>query len=345
MKKPVKILLPLILIIIAALFIWLAVFRDRTIGDMLVLSGNIEITDANLSFKIQGRLHERLVDEGETVKKGQLIARLDARDEELALKKAQAQLAYSRALLSELETGSRVQEIDDARAALKRALAALQTTRAELERAAADDKRYAELYAEGVISASDYDRFHTLYKTARSTSDEAEARVSSAREQLSLREEGFRKEQIEQARARLAVDLQTLEEARQRLSYTELSAPFDGVVLSKSAESGEYLNPGSPVVTIGDLQHPWIRAYVSETDLGRIKLGQKVEVRTDTWPGKVFNGRVSFISSEAEFTPKIVQTFEERVKLVYRIKINVENPKGEFKPGMPADGYIQFEEK
>jgi len=341
MKKTVKIVVPLATMIILVVII-LAAARDSGTDNMLVLSGNIEVTEARLSFKIPGRLHERLVDEGETIKKNQIAARLDPRDEELLLKKARAQVAYSRAVLNELETGSRVQEIDDARAGFERALAARRTTLSELERAEADDKRYAELYAEGVISASDYDRFHTLYKTARSMHDEAEARLKSAREQLSLREEGFRSEQIAQARARLGVDLQAREEARQRLSYTELTAPFDGLVLSKSAEPGEYLNPGSPVVTIGDLAHPWLRAYVNETDIGHIKHGQKAEVRTDTWPDKVFHGRIGFISSEAEFTPKTVQTFEERVKLVYRVKILLDNPGGELKPGMPADTYIHI---
>ena len=116
---------------------------------------------------------------------------------------------------------------------------------------------------------------------------------------------------------------------------------MDGIILSKSTEPGEYLNPGSPVVTIGDIKRPWVRAYINETDIGRIKLGGTVQVSTDAFPEKRYKGRISFINSQAEFTPKSVQTFEERVKLMFRIKIGVENPDEELKPGMPADGVIE----
>jgi HlyD family secretion protein len=343
MKKPLKIALPLILVAVIAITVSVA-YRDRTDGDELMLSGNIEVTDARLSFKIPGKLEERLVDEGETVTQDQLIARLEPRDEELALARARATLSSSEARLKELETGSRQQEIDDAQAELERALAAESTALSELERAEKDDRRYAKLHDQGVIGAAEYDRFHTLYKTATSRLEESKAWVQRAREQLSLRKEGFRSEQIEQARAQVAIDQEAVNQALQRLDYTQLKAPFNGVVLSKSAEPGEYLNPGSPVVTIGDLKHPWLRAYVSERDLGLVKLGQPAKVTTDTWPDKAFEGRIVFISSEAEFTPKAVQTFEERVKLVYRIKILLDNPDGLLKPGMPADGHISVED-
>jgi HlyD family secretion protein len=133
---------------------------------------------------------------------------------------------------------------------------------------------------------------------------------------------------------------QNLNQAGQQLSYTELYAPMDGVILSRSAEPGEYLNPSTPVVTLGDLEHPWLRAFVSEKNLGRIKLGDRVRVTTDSFPDKSYEGRLTFISSQAEFTPKSVQTFEERVKLMFRVKIQLSNPDKELKPGMPADGVL-----
>jgi HlyD family secretion protein len=120
---------------------------------------------------------------------------------------------------------------------------------------------------------------------------------------------------------------------------------MNAVVLSISAEAGEYLNPATPVLTLGHVAKPWLRAYINETDLGRIKLGQQVEVTTDTFPDKTYPGRVSYISSQAEFTPKTVQTFEERVKLMFRIKVLLDNPDNELKPGMPADGFIEFSER
>ena len=126
------------------------------------------------------------------------------------------------------------------------------------------------------------------------------------------------------------------------LGYTVLRAPFSGVILVRQTELGEVMQPGTPVVTLADLDHVWLRAYVSETDLGKIRWGQSATVTTDTYPGKKYPGRISFISSSAEFTPKSVETHQERVTLVYRIKIDVENPTHELKPGMPADALIQL---
>jgi HlyD family secretion protein len=130
--------------------------------------------------------------------------------------------------------------------------------------------------------------------------------------------------------------------SRIRLAYTVLRAPFTGVVLVRQAELGEVVSPGTPVVTLADLDHLWVRVYVPETDLGKVHWGQFVDVRTDTYPDKIYHGRISFVSSEAEFTPKSVQTEKERVTLVYRVKVDVENPNRDLKPGMPADTVIKL---
>jgi HlyD family secretion protein len=132
----------------------------------------------------------------------------------------------------------------------------------------------------------------------------------------------------------------SLELAETRLGFADLTSPIDGFVLTKSAEAGEVVQVGSTVFTVADLRDIWLTAYINERDLGRVKLNQQVDVKTDTYPNKIYKGRISFISNEAEFTPKQIQTTEERVKLVYRIKIQVDNPNLELKPGMPADGYI-----
>lgn len=132
-----------------------------------------------------------------------------------------------------------------------------------------------------------------------------------------------------------------MELARTRLSYATVASPLSGTVLSKNVEPGDYVAAGTPVVTVGTLADVWLRAYIEETDLGRVKLGQAVDVTADTFPGKKYAGRVSFISPQAEFTPKSVQTRKERVKLVYRIKVDIPNPEMELKPGMPADGTIR----
>ncbi|MGB3225761.1 MAG: efflux RND transporter periplasmic adaptor subunit, partial [Desulforhopalus sp.] len=171
------------------------------------------------------------------------------------------------------------------------------------------------------------------------------AALQQAEAEYALIIAGPRKESSVQGRAKHQIAAETLNQARQQLIYTELFAPMDAVVLSTAAEEGEFLNPASPVLTLGRIDKPWLRAYIHETDLGRIKLGRRVEVTTDTYPGKVYLGRVSYISSQAEFTPKTVQTFEERVKLMYRIKVLLDNPDNELKPGMPADGRIDFSDQ
>ena len=125
-----------------------------------------------------------------------------------------------------------------------------------------------------------------------------------------------------------------------QLNDTTAVSPIAGVVLVKSVDVGEVIAPGTTVVTVGDMEHPWLRAYINEQDLGKVRLGSKAKVTTDAFPGKVYNGKVSFISSDAEFTPKQIQTTEERVKLVYRVKIEIENPNGELKSNMPADAEI-----
>ncbi len=391
MKKRIRIAIPILLLMIG-IGVYFYSSENHKDPNKLIVSGNIEVTDARLSFKIPGRLVVRLVDEGEAVKKGQLLARLDDTDQKLAMAQARANVGYAKAVLAELEAGSRLediqgakaqveqaesvllelesgsrsQEIGDAHAEVKRARASLEGAKSQLELARSDHDRYRKLHKDNVVSVRDYDIYRRRFETALSTYAEAEARLRSAREKLSLRTEGPRKEQIEQARAalrqaeaayalikagprsetilqaRAKVDVaeETMRQARQQLAYTQLFAPFEGIVLSKAAEPGEYLNRGAPVMTVGDLSRVWLRAYVNETDLGRIKRGLDIEVFTDTYPDKAYKGRISFISSEAEFTPKSVQTSEERVKLMYRIKIELPNPDRELKPGMPADAVI-----
>ncbi|MFB3812607.1 MAG: efflux RND transporter periplasmic adaptor subunit [Terriglobales bacterium] len=290
------------------------------------VSGNVEVTDVEVGFKIAGRMEQRLVDEGEIVHAGQLVGLLDATELSREIDVRQAEVQAALAELAELEAGSRPEEVAQGEAVL--ALA-----NAEQEQAAADFRRTRELYEHGVVSARQFE----VMATGRSVS---EARVREAAERLTLLRKGPRQERIEQARARLARAKQMLALAQTQFTYASVMAPVSGVVLSKNAEAGEYVSPGTPVVTIGDLSSVWLRAYINETDLGRVKIGQPVRVTTDTYPGKIYEGRVSFISSAAEFTPKNVQTDKERVKLVYRVKVDIPNPDMELKPGMPADAEI-----
>ena len=326
----------LILLPVAALLVIGGIVLYRIYGispeepGIIRVSGNIETTDAHVSFQVAGRVAERLVTEGQVVERGELLARLDTSElaQQVAIREAQVQAAQ--ATLAELEAGSREEEVAVARATFERA-------QAEMTQQQRDYQRQKELYEQNAVPRQQYEQAETAYEVAQ-------ARVREAREQLHLVEKGPRQEKIEQARAALEQAKQTLEMDRIRLGYGPLCAPLSGVVLSEHIEAGEYVVPGTPVVTLADLDDIWLRAYVEESDLGRVKLGQEVEVTTDSYPGKVYPGRVSFIASEAEFTPKSVQTREQRVKLVYRIKIDVANPDRELKPGMPADAKIITEE-
>jgi len=299
---------------------------DRPRSGDLVLSGNLEVTDAQLGFKVPGRVAERLVSEGDRVTAGQLIARLDDAEqkEELALRRAE--LAAVEAALAELEAGSRPQEI----AAIE---AALRSAEAERERVRLDYTRSQELRGKEAISDRDFEAAQAQLKVV-------EARAVEAVERVKLIKEGPRAETIRQARARTEQARATVALAATRLENTRLLSPLAGMVLSHNIEPGEFVAAGTPVATVADTAHMWVRAYVNQTDLGRVRLGQKTAVRTDSFPGRDFAGTVGFIASEAEFTPKTVQTPKERVKLVFRLKVDLANPKDELKPGMPADVFI-----
>ena len=303
-------------------------FQSRPVPDSGVLrvSGNIEITDAEVSFKIAGRVVERSASEGESVKAGQPVARLDTSElaQEVALRSAEVRAAE--ASLAELVTGSRPEEIAQSEAVVRR-------MQADVARARADFKRLKKLYEQDNVSGQDYD-------AAKSAVEVTTAKLGEAQEQLRLVQKGPRIEKVERARAQLQQAKEALALAETRLGYATLTSPLTGVVLSHNIEPGEFVAPGTPIVTVGDLAHVWLRAYIDETDLGRVKVGQVVKVTADTYPDKVYEGRVSFIASQAEFTPKSVQTKKERVKLVYRTKITVDNPHMELKAGMPADARI-----
>ncbi len=382
----------LLIVILAGLAVAAVVlFRraNREPADRIAVSGNIELNEVNIAFKTAGRLVERAVDEGDAVKKGMVIARLDRdqllrqRDrEQAALQAALAQVAQARtsiqwqsenlrndvdlrkadlqvsqSRLDELKSGSRPEEIREAKAAAESA-------RIELDRAKKDWDRAQVLYKNDDISTSQYDQYRSRFESASSALKQIE-------ERLKLVEAGPRKETIEGAEAQVqrsraslkAGEANSLEVTRRQqellarraeidrakanialidsqLADTVVASPIDGVVLVKSADVGEILAPGTAIVTVGDIDHPWLRGYINERDLGKVKLGTKVKVTTDSYPGKVYWGRISFISSEAEFTPKQIQTKEERVKLVYRVKIELDNSSHELKSNMPADAEI-----
>ena len=325
-KKRILIVLAVIVIGIAVIAVY-NLKKQKDNGTML-LSGNVEATETNVGFKIPGRVVERLVDEGDRVKAGDLLAKLDSAEVASVVAQGRASMDEAATRLAELSAGSRSQEIEQAKALMS-------AQEAELQKVKKDYERAEILYKNGAISASQFD-------IAKSAYDARTALSRNALEALSLVREGPRKEEIRIAGHRVKQARAALAASEERLKDTTIYAPINGVVLRKHIEAGETVASGTPVVTIGDLEHPWIKVYVKEDRLGQVRLGQKAKITVDTFKGKAYEGTVTFISSEAEFTPKNVQTQEERVKLVFGVKVMVKNVNDELKPGMPADVRIEL---
>ena len=297
----------------------------------LRLSGNIEAHESVVGFKVQGRIVELPVEEGQWVEQGAVLARLEDKEFRQQIAVDEAAVRVREANLKLAEAGARRQEIEAAQQTVVEAQADLDQRKLDLERA-------ETLYRRDVISAEQRDLASTALKRAQAAFDRA-------RERLNQLQEGTRAEEIAIARSSVQQAREVLEMSQIRLGFTVLRAPRSGVVLVRQAELGEVVSAGTPVVTLADLDRVWVRAYVNETDLGRIRQGQAVRVRTDTFPDKNYSGRITFIASKAEFTPKTVETHKERVTLVYRMKIDVENPNHELKPGMPADVFIELTQR
>jgi len=325
-KRIILVILIAVFIIAAAVFFTRS--HHRTTAGTIAISGTIETTTVAASFRIPGKITERLVDEGQQVTTGQVIARLAVDDLEREVRQREADLATAQAAVDELTAGSRKEEIAAAEATVAR-------LQAEATRAASDLERSEHLYRTEVIAARDLE-------SARAIGQSSMAALREAKERLRQLNNGARPETIRQARARAESAAAALELARNRQRHATLTAPASGIVLAKHAEPGEQVAAGTPVITIGQLDEVWVRGYIPESELGLIKVGQAAQIGSDTYPGKRYSGTVTFIAQEAEFTPKNVQTAKERVKLVYRIKITLKNPDHELKPGMPVDATIDL---
>ena len=310
----------------AALFAarwWLAHERDAT---AIRGSGIIEVTQVDVAFEVAGRMIERAVDEGAMVDKGEPVGRLDDREYRLRVASATAAKESAEARYRMMTKGAREQEID-------RALAAREAADAELALQTREYDRISRLRAQGIDAQTEQDRLANLLANARAARDQALAQLDQLRE-------GFRAEEIEAARADMQRAAAELDLAALDLARCQLFSPAAGRVLSKSREPGEMVQPGTPIVTLGDLSRPWVNVYVGERDLGKVYLGMAAEVTVDSFPDQPFNGKVTFVSDRAEFTPKNIQTPDERVKLVYRVKVEVETRDEALKPGMPADAVL-----
>ncbi len=311
--------LPIFPLLLAFRWPWQSVDESRQIE----LSGTVEAREIDLAFQVGGRIATLRVDEGDSVQIEQEVATLDAHDFELALSNAIAQAEAAQAALAALRAGTRIQELRVAEAQLAKAQADLDYIRVEF-------KRIADLVTKKLAAQDQLDQ-------ARQRQNVALAGVEQALQNLALLREGPRREDIDQATATLRARQATAETARRQLEYTRLQSPVAGMVSVRLAEAGEIVSPGKTVLRIAELSRPWVRAYLNEKDLTRVRLGQAAQIRIDGLPGKVFEGRLSFISPTAEFTPKTVETHALRVDMVYRVKVQVDNPDGVLKLGQPAD--------
>lgn len=288
--------------------------------------GNVDIRQVSLGFRVGGRLATMAVEEGDAVKTGDALAHLDAGPYEIAVRAAEQNVAALRATLDKLKTGARPSEIAKTRAAYEEQVASL--ANAELALTRAD-----QLRVQGTVSQSSLD-------AATATKDMTSARVASAKAALDLIEEGSRAEDIATAEAQLRAAEAQLDAARTSLADTELKAPADGVILSRVSEPGAIVASSTNVLVLALTEPVWVRAYVSEADLGRVHPGLKVKVTSDGMTGAGYEAQVGFISPVAEFTPKSVETPDLRTDLVYRLRIVVDHPGKDLRQGMPVTVHL-----
>ncbi|MDE2271602.1 MAG: efflux RND transporter periplasmic adaptor subunit [Xanthomonadaceae bacterium] len=322
MRLPGKrvLVVPAIIAGILVLVAWLvfAVWRPFSRSpDAITVSGNIEAHESVLSFNaVQARIVELPFDEGRAVHAGAMLARVDD-----AVYRQQIRIADAALAMQQRQQAAAVQSLAAARKTIL-------SDEADLAQKTTDFRRVQDLWTRHYVSTDSRDLARTAVKQSTAVLARDHALVGVAQRNLEL------------AQASVHNAAENLRMARVVESYTTLVAPYGGVILLRQAELGEVVAPGTPIFTLADLDHVWLRAYINETDLGKVRLGEPVMVTNDTYPGKRYRGRISFIASSAEFTPKSVETHAERVTLVYRIRIDIDNPTHELLPGMPADARI-----
>jgi HlyD family secretion protein len=300
----------------------------------LVVYGNVDLRQVELSFNNSERIAAVLVQEGDRVRQGQLVARLDMRRLEPQVAQAEAQAAAQRQVVKRLRSGSRPEEIAQARANVESAKADAVNARQQYERI----KSAAEMSAGRAVRQQDVD-------SAMAALQVAEAKLAVNERALELAVTGPRKEDIAEAEARLRANEAQLALLRQQLLDAELLAPVDAVVRTRILEPGEMASPQKPVFSLAVTDPKWVRAYVSESNLGKIHEGMAAAVMVDSFPKRRFEGWVGFISPVAEFTPKSVQTEELRTSLVYEVRVFVKDPSDELRLGMPASVYLNTDKE
>lgn len=327
MKRSILVAALAAIVIAGGLAYWL--MRPPSAPKEIVVFGNVDLRQVDLPFNGTERIAAVLVQEGDRVHQGQILARLDTSRLEPQVAQAKAQLAAQQAVVDRLHNGSRPEEVAQARAALDSA-------KADAENARRQAARFRSLIAaSGGRAASQQD-----LDNANAALDVASAKVVSQQKALDLAVVGPRKEDVAQAEAQLRAEQAQLALLKQQLADANLIAPVDAVIRSRLMEPGEMASPQRPVLSLAITDPKWVRAYVSAIDLGRIRSGEIASISVDSFPNRRFEGWIGFISSVAEFTPKTVQTEELRTSLVYEIRVFVKDPDDQLRLGMPATVFL-----
>jgi HlyD family secretion protein len=319
-----------VVLVVIAVTLWFGVLRNDG-PEVVIASGTVEATEADLGFQAPGRIERIDVREGDRVVAGRELAWLDRIELQARRQAAEAQADAARAVLAELERGFRAEEIAQGRAALRAAEQRVSDATRDLERA-------QRLFDGGAVSQQMLDRAETAHELAL-------ADLESVREALQILETGPREERIAAQRAALAQAEATVAQIDATLDFAVVRAPFDGLITVRHREPGETVAAGTPVLTLMNPDDRWVRIYVRADEVGRINIGHPATITGDAYPDRTYEGRVVFIASEAEFTPRNVQTTEERVKLVYRVKVQIVGDASfDLKPGLAADVRLLTEE-
>jgi HlyD family secretion protein len=303
------------------------------------VSGYVEATEVRVAAEVGGRLLEVKVAEGDRVTAGDVVARIDTADVELAIRRAEAERAQAQAQLALLRAGSRQEDIRQASAQLESAQADVRAAQAELEAASADLERFEGLLRVNAGSVKQRDDAKTRRDVAQARVRAAQERAKAASDAHERVRSGARPQEIDAARARVAAVEAQVASLQKNASDAIVKAPVGGIVTSRLLDTGEMAAPHAPIVVVTDLDHAWANIYVVERMVPQLKIGQAATIVTDA--GQRLPGTITFISPKAEFTPRNVQTAEERSKLVYRIKVTADNKAGVLKPGMPVEADVR----
>ena len=336
MKKRVIIIVFVVLLLGVGGLVYYGQWKNAS--QELYYSGTIESTNSELAFQVAGRVLQVLVDEGQAVKKDQVLAILDTSDYQANVDQARANLIRTEKSLKQMKTVLAISR-KTLPADVTRGEAGVSSARDIMLEAKKNKERYDQLYERRVVSQKEWESVKLNYDTARARHADAEAVLNQA--QSNLRKIEVTEREVEAAEAQSQSSRAALDYAEIQLKRTRLTAPYDGIIISRNVEPGFVVAPTRQVFTLSDLSTVKLKIFVGETEVGKVKPGQKVDVKVDTFPQKVYKGFVSYISPEGEFTPKIIQTRKERVKLVYLVQITIPNPEHELKTGMPADAWLR----